>query len=232
MNRRNFLMNAFTFAAAPAAMRAMGTPLSGISQTNPFLGLSPERAMALEESNLAKTTTEIDSLLASGPFQPNWNSLHAHQDADWFRDAKFGIYSPLGSGDRGQLLLARRRRVVRTRCTRRTTRHSSTTRRPSEYQHTIGYKNIIPRFTGERFDAHRWADIVARSGAKFAGPVAIHHDNFALWNSSLTRWNSVAMGPRRDIVGELAQAYRARGLRFITSFHHGFAWRYYEPSFA
>lgn len=99
-------------------------------------------------------------------------------------------------------------------------------------QHSVGFKDLIPKFTGERFDANRWADIVAQSGAKFAGPVAMHHDNFALWNSSLTRWNAVAMGPHRDIVGELARAYRQRGLKFITTFHHGYAWRYYEPSFA
>ena len=59
-----------------------------------------------------------------------------------------------------------------------------------------------------------------------------HHDNFALWNSALTRWNSVALGPHRDIVGELEKAYRKRGLRFVTTFHHGYAWRYYEPAFA
>jgi alpha-L-fucosidase len=62
--------------------------------------------------------------------------------------------------------------------------------------------------------------------------VAAHHDNFALWNSDLTRWNSVALGPRRDIVGELERAYRKRGLRYVTTFHDGYAWRYYEPAFA
>ena len=48
----------------------------------------------------------------------------------------------------------------------------------------------------------------------------------------VTPWNSVKMGPQRDITGELDKAYRARGLKFITTFHHGFAWRYYEPAFA
>jgi len=232
MNRRKFLLNALTVSATPAALRAFGTPLSGISKGNPFVGLSPERAVALEESNLSRTTTEIDSLLANGPFQPKWDSLHNHQDAGWFRDAKFGIYSHWGPVTVGSSFSPGDAEWYGNQMYESEHPAFEYHKKTFGNQHTIGYKDIIPRFTGERFDAYRWADVVARSGAKFAGPVAMHHDNFALWNSSLTRWNAVAMGPHRDIVGELARAYRARGLKFITSFHHGFAWRYYEPSFA
>ena len=99
-------------------------------------------------------------------------------------------------------------------------------------QSKVGYKDIIPLFKAEKFDANVWADLFARSGARFAGPVAVHHDNFAMWDSALTPWNSVKMGPHRDVTGELAKAIKARGLKFLTTFHHGFAWRYYEPSFA
>jgi alpha-L-fucosidase len=98
-------------------------------------------------------------------------------------------------------------------------------------QHLVGYKDMIPKFTAEKFDAEAWAELFAKAGAKFAGPVAVHHDNFAMWDSQLTRWNSQNMGPHRDITGELEKAIRAHGLKFITTFHHGFAWRYYEPAF-
>jgi alpha-L-fucosidase len=98
-------------------------------------------------------------------------------------------------------------------------------------QIAFGYKDIIPLFRAEKFNADEWADLFAKAGAKFAGPVAVHHDNYALWDSKVTRWNSAAIGPRRDIVGELEKAYRKRGLKFILTFHHGFAWRYFEPSF-
>ena len=99
-------------------------------------------------------------------------------------------------------------------------------------QTKVGYKDIIPKFKAEKFDAEAWADLFARSGAKFAGPVAVHHDNFAMWDSDVTPWNSVKMGPHRDITGELAKAIKGRGLKFLTTFHHGFAWRYYEPALA
>ncbi|MEO6916719.1 MAG: alpha-L-fucosidase, partial [Chitinophagaceae bacterium] len=69
------------------------------------------------------------------------------------------------------------------------------------------------------------------AGAKFAGPVAIHHDNFAMWNSALTKWNSVKMGPHKDIVGALEKEIKAQHLYFMTSFHHAFAWTYYQDAF-
>ena len=55
---------------------------------------------------------------------------------------------------------------------------------------------------------------------------------FATWDSQVTPWNAVKMGPHRDITGQLEKAIKRRGLKFITTFHHGFAWRYFEPSFA
>ena len=93
-------------------------------------------------------------------------------------------------------------------------------------------QGLIPQFKAEKFDAEAWADLFARSGAKFAGPVAVHHDNFAMWDSAVTPWNAARMGPHRDITGELEKAIKRHGLKFITTFHHGFAWRYFEPAFA
>jgi alpha-L-fucosidase len=99
-------------------------------------------------------------------------------------------------------------------------------------QKTVGYKDVISHFKAEKFNADEWADLFARAGARFAGPVAMHHDQFANWDSAITRWNSKATGPHRDLTGELGKAIRARGMKFLTTFHHGFAWRYYEPAFA
>ena len=98
-------------------------------------------------------------------------------------------------------------------------------------QNTFGYKDMIPLFKAEKFNADEWADLFAKAGAKFAGPVAVHHDNFAMWDSKVTRWNSVGMGPHRDFTGELEKAYRKRGMKFIMTFHHGWAWRYFEPAY-
>lgn len=226
------MFNALALSAAQTALRGFGRPLLESSESNPYIGLDIKNAKALEEQVLAKSTVEIDALLAAGPFKPNWDSLHSHVDADWFRDAKFGIYThwtPVTVGSSFSPGDAEWYGNQMYKSDHPAFEYHKTT---FGDQHAVGYKDIIPKFTGEHFDADRWANVVAQSGAKFGGPVAMHHDNFAMWNSSLTRWNSVAMGPHRDIVGELAAAYRSKGLKFITSFHHGYAWRYFEPSFA
>ena len=230
-DRRKFLLNSLAAGSAYSVLHALPGAKSG-KGASPFAGLNLQQAQALEERNLASTRAKIDALLEGGPFKPDWESLRTHQDAEWFRDAKFGIYSHWGPVTVGSSFSPGDAEWYGNQMY--DPKHPAFKYHQQAFgdQHTAGYKDIIPRFTGEHFDAHRWADIVARSGAKFAGPVAIHHDNFALWNSGLTRWNALNMGPRRDIVGELESAYRARGLRFISSFHHGFAWRYFEPSFA
>ena len=83
-----------------------------------------------------------------------------------------------------------------------------------------GYIDQIPRFTAERFDPDAWAELFQSAGARFAGPVAIHHDGFAMWRTRTTPFNSFAMGPKRDVTGELANAVRSKGMRFLTAFHH------------
>jgi alpha-L-fucosidase len=72
----------------------------------------------------------------------------------------------------------------------------------------FGYKDFIPMFKAENFDPDKWAELFAKSGARWAGPVAEHHDGFAMWNTEFNDYNSVKMGPKRDIVGELEKAIK------------------------
>ena len=181
------------------------------------------------ETPLEKTIADIDKTIAQGPYKPNWESLKPHVDPEWFRDAKFGIYThwgPVTVGTEG----GGAQWYGRSMYERGTPSFNQHLKNFGD-QKTVGFKDIIPKLTAEKFNADAWADLFARAGAKFAGPVAVHHDNFAMWDSQLTRWNSVGMGPHRDITGELEKSIRARGMKFITTFHHGYAWRYFEPSF-
>src|SRR5881275_879515 len=81
-------------------------------------------------------------------------------------------------------------------------------------QSQFGYKDFIPRFTAEHFDPAAWAALFQQAGARYVVPVAEHHDGFAMYDSDVTRWNAAKMGPKRDVIGELAAAVRARGLVF------------------
>jgi alpha-L-fucosidase len=91
-------------------------------------------------------------------------------------------------------------------------------------QDQFGYKDFIPQFTAPKFDANEWAELFAASGAKFVMPVAEHHDGFAMYETALNKWNAKAMGPQRDIVGELGAAVRERGMVLGVSNHRAEHW--------
>jgi alpha-L-fucosidase len=96
------------------------------------------------------------------------------------------------------------------------------------YGANFNYQDFAPRFTAELFDAKQWADLFARAGIKYVVPTSKHHEGFALWPSAEASrtwgrpWNAVEIGPKRDLLGELAEATRARGLKF------GFYYSLYE----
>jgi alpha-L-fucosidase len=75
---------------------------------------------------------------------------------------------------------------------------------------------------GGNFDPAEWAQLFADAGAKFAGPVAEHHDGFSMWNSASNPWNSVAKGPKLDLLSLHAQAIRGQGLKFMAALHHAY----------
>ena len=153
----------------------------------------------------------------SGPYEADWESLRAHDAApEWFRDAKFGIYFHWGVYCVPAFGSEWYPRNMHMSDSREQRHHIATYGDPSEF----GYHDFVPRFKAEHFDPDAWADLFVKAGARFAGPVAEHHDGFAMWESKLTPWNVKDKGPKRDITGELAEAIRARGMRLVTSFHH------------
>jgi alpha-L-fucosidase len=83
----------------------------------------------------------------------------------------------------------------------------------------FGYKDFIPLFKAEKFNATEWVNLFKKSGAKYVVPVAEHHDGFAMYKTSMSKWNASNMGPKRDIVGELAEATKKAGLIFGVSSH-------------
>jgi alpha-L-fucosidase len=150
-------------------------------------------------------------------YSPDWESLKKHNEApDWFRDAKFGIYFHWGVysvqafGDEWYP------RNMHLEDRPEYKHHIDTYGAPSKF----GYHDFVPMFKAEKFDADQWAELFKQAGARFAGPVAEHHDGFSMWASRVNPWNAKDMGPKRDITGELAAALRKRQMRLITTFHH------------
>jgi alpha-L-fucosidase len=154
-----------------------------------------------------------------------WSELTDFHTPRWLRDKKFGIYTHWGVysvaayGDN----VSWYPHLMYHEGSAQFEYHCKKFGHPSR----VGYKDLIPRFDGSKFDADEWAELFSRAGAKFAGPVAEHHDGFSLWDSKLTTWNAKLMGPKRDVVGEQEKAFRKRGMEFLTAFHHAENWRFY-----
>jgi len=162
--------------------------------------------------------------LPEGPFEPTWESLRRYEVPDWFRDAKFGIFihwGPYSVPAFGNEWYPRNMYVKGSR----EFEHHLRTYGPHK---DFGYKDFIPLFTAEKWDPKEWARLFKRAGARYVVLVAEHHDGFALWDSSLTRWCATKMGPKRDIVGELAEAVREEGLVFGVSYHRAEHWWFFD----
>jgi alpha-L-fucosidase len=173
---------------------------------------------------LTKTDDE-PARIAKGRFEPTVDSLKTYEAPAWFRDAKFGIWSHWGPqavprvGDwyARQMYIPGHRHYAH---------HVKTYGHPSEF----GYKDIIPLWKAEKFDPEALMDRYAAAGAKYFVSMGVHHDNFDLWNSRHHKWNAVAMGPKRDIVGAWRDAARRRKLRFGVSEHLGASHNWWYPS--
>lgn len=159
------------------------------------------------------------------PFKPTWESLQRYECPQWFRDAKFGIYAHWGvySAALGSRNTDWYGRNMYKKGHANNKEHLAKFGSLSKF----GYKDFVPLFTAEKFNADEWADLYVEAGARFAGPVGEHADGFSMWDSKVNPWNAVDMGPKRNIVAEMEKAVRKRGLKFLVSMHHQWLWGWY-----
>ena len=166
----------------------------------------------------------VNQTVQSGPFYADWDSLGHYQVPAWFRDAKFGIFIHWGIYSVpawGNEWYSRNMYVQGSPAYE----HHIATYGP---QSKFGYKDFIPMFKAEKFDAEAWAELFRRAGAKYIVPVAEHCDGFPMYASDLTQWNAARMGPKRDVIAELARAARKQGLHFGASSHRAEHWWWYD----
>jgi len=159
----------------------------------------------------------MDASSTDAKYLADWSSLEkVKEDPEWFIDSKLGIYAHWGPYNVAAFGSEWYPRNMYLEGTQEFDFHKKTFGDQAEF----GYHDFIPKFTADKFDAEEWAQIMKDAGAKWGGPVAQHHDGFAMWDSEVNPWNSSDMGPKRDITGELATAIRKRDMKLITSFHH------------
>ncbi|MBC7889888.1 MAG: alpha-L-fucosidase [Ferruginibacter sp.] len=148
-------------------------------------------------------------------FQASWESLKNYETPGWFKDAKFGIFIHWGVYAVPGYIYEWYPRHMYREGSPEFKHHVAT----YGTQDKFGYKDFIPMFTANKFDPDAWVKLFKKAGAKYVVPVAEHHDGFAMYNTALSKWNAVEMGPKRDIIGELAKAARKEGLIFGLSSH-------------
>ncbi len=156
-------------------------------------------------------------------YEANWESLSKHEkEPEWFKDSKLGIYFHWGLY------------TVPAYGSAWYAHHLYQTDLDEGwgsdiYEHHVAtygsldefnYHDFAPMFTAEHFDAAEWAELFESAGARFAGPVAIHHDGYALWESDVNPWNVGDIGPNKDILGELFSELEKRDMKTIATFHH------------
>ena len=166
-------------------------------------------------SKAAEIRSQINRLNTSGPFQPTMKSLEKYQCPDWYIDGKFGIFIHWGVYCVPAFRNEWYPRQMYIKDSETYEHHLKNYGPHSEF----GYKDFIPMFKAEKFNAAEWAGLFKNAGAKFVVPVAEHHDGFAMYQTELNRWNAAEMGPKRDIIGEIAAAVRAENMVFGLSSH-------------
>ena len=169
--------------------------------------------------------------LSAQTYQPNWDSIDKRPMPGWFTEAKFGIFIHWGVYSvpayapvlPGKLAYAEWYWNAMTEGKNNPKANAVETGTWAYQQKMYGagtpYQNFAPQFRAELFDPNHWADVFAHSGAKYVVLTSKHHEGFAMWPSKEASaswgrpWNAVETGPKRDVLGDLSEAVRSKGLR-------------------
>jgi alpha-L-fucosidase len=164
---------------------------------------------------------------APAPFAPSWDSLvDGYRAPDWFRDAKFGIWAhwsaqcvpEMGDWYARQMYMQGHWQYEH---------HLKTYGHPTQ----VGFMEMQNRWKAGAWEPEALMELYVKAGARYFVALANHHDNFDAYDSKYHGWNSVRVGPKRDIVGTWAKAARAKGLRFGVSNHSAHAWHWLQPAY-
>ena len=233
--KRMRMFAAFVSAAAVLASFSPRLTAQYAGEAGNSLGfdMAPETSQRVVED----AVRQIPIAMAPGPLKPTWDSLKENYKVpDWFKGAKFGIFIHFGifsvpahgnewyekylyAGGNDSVL-----KVLGGNDLALGANNGPNGTRAWHTEHfglvdKFGYKDFIPMFKAEHFDADAWATLFQKAGARYVMPGAQHHENFAMWDSKVTPFNSMQMGPKRDIIGELAVAVRKQGMKLGVANH-------------
>jgi len=188
------------------------------------LGLSLP-AYLLSKQAGASFLESLDQSQVKGPFLPTWESLQGYTVPEWYRNAKFAIWAHWGpqcEPEHGDWYA----RGMYEEGSDHYKFHVQKYGHPSKF----GFKDVIHQWKAEKWDPDQLVALYKRAGAKYFFAMANHHDNLDLWNSKYQPWNSVNVGPKKDLIGGWAKAAKKQGLPFGVSVHAAHAWTWFETA--
>lgn len=162
----------------------------------------------------------IEEVIEKGPYKDTWESLENFSVPTWYQKAKFGIFIHWGVYSVPAFGNEWYSRNMYCKESREFQHHVET----YGAQKDFGYKDFIPMFKAEKFDASKWAELFQEAGAKYVVPVAEHHDGFQMYKSEVSHWNAFEMGPKRDVLGEIKKSCEELGLMVGASTHRVEHW--------
>ena len=194
-----------------------------ISRRNAIAVMAGAPALLLPRKSLAQ---DVSLEIEKGPFDGTREQLREYQIPEWYRDAKFGMWAhwgPQSVAEDGDWYA----RYMYIQSMPQYKDHVERFGHPSK----VGHKDLCKMWTADRFDPDHLIQLYKKAGAKYFMSMGVHHDNFDLWNSAhQPRWNSVATGPKKDIVGLWKKAAEKHGLRFAVSEHLAYSYIWYTVS--
>lgn len=172
----------------------------------------------------------LDIPITEGPFKANWASIESNYsgEAEWLREAKVGFwvhFGPQAAGESGDWYARRLYKEQENEVANRN--HVARYGHPSE----VGYKDVLNTWNPDKLDPGYLTRLYQEAGARFLMIQGVHHDNYDLWDSKYQPWNSVNIGPKRDLLREWATACRMNNMRYGVTFHHEYTWWWWQTAF-
>lgn len=171
---------------------------------------------------------QLDIPITDGPFQPNWESIEKNYPGtpQWLRDAKVGFWVHFGPQSYGESGDWYARNLYKPG-------HIAYKNHLERYGHPskVGYKEVLKDWNPSQLNPEKLTELYHKAGARFLMIQGVHHDNYDLWNSRYQPWNSVNIGPKRDLLREWADACRKHGMNYGVTFHHEYTWWWWQTAF-
>ncbi len=179
----------------------------------------------MAQKNYPSPVNENKEAVEKGKFKPEWQSLQEYKVPEWFRNAKFGIWAHWGpqcQPEQGDWY----GRFMYDEGSEQYKWHAANYGHPSK----AGFKEVMKDWKAEKWDPEKLVALYKRAGAQYFFAMANHHDNLDLWDSKYQEWNTLRVGPKKNILDGWAAAAKKFKLPFGLSVHAAHAWTWFETA--